>query len=195
MYSNVHGGSRAPEKLWSLVKSTAANDRPVSFFAVINNALIFRGAMNERLHAELESEFANGELKKALATSRAAADGPVILFSRPAQLIALKLLLGIEHADGSDDSLTRIGELTLHTNDYVESPEEIWDTDPDLIEIVANFAPIWELLNPRDVFQLFVRTYLLLTEHIPAHDRPDEASGRTTGSSPSRTAGGWVEDR
>lgn len=170
MYSNVEGGVRDPARLWNLLKTTAANDNPVSLFAVINNALIFRGAMNEKLHTELESEFADGELKNALEKGRATADGPVVLFSRPAHLIALKLLLGIEHADGSDDSLTRIGELTLHTNDYIESPEDIWDTDPDLIVVLANFAPIWELLNPRDVFQLFVRTYLLLTEHVPAHD-------------------------
>jgi hypothetical protein len=170
MYSNVEGGSREPAKLWNLVKTTAANDHPVSLFAVINNALIFLGAMNGKLHSELESEFADADLKKALAQSRAAADGPVVLFNRPAHLIALRLLLGISHADGTDDSMTRVGELTLHVNDYVESPEEIWERDPDLLEIIANFAPVWELLNPRDVFQLFVRTYLLLTEHVATHE-------------------------
>lgn len=184
MYSNVEGGSRDPAKLWDLVKPTAANDHPVSLFAVINNALIFRGAMNEGLHRELESEFADGELKAALKKSRESADGPVVLFSRPAHLIALKLLLGIDHAHGADDSLTRIGELTLHTNDYVESPEDIWETDPDLIVVIANFAPIWELLNPRDVFQLFVRTYLLLTEHIPAHDGMTKLVAEQLGAAP-----------
>jgi hypothetical protein len=169
MYSNTEGGSRDPEKLWSLLKTTVSNDDPMSLFAVINNALIFLGAMNEGLHQELEAEFADDQLKNALTKSRATSEGPVILFNRPAHLIAMKLLLGIDHADGTDDSLTRIGELTLRANDYVESPEDLWDTDPDLLGIIANFAPVWELLNPRDVFQLFVRTYLLLTDHVVAH--------------------------
>jgi len=38
----------------------------------------------------------------------------------------------------------------LHVNDYVELPEEIWESDPDLLEIIANFAPVWELLNSRE---------------------------------------------
>ncbi len=170
MYSNVAGIPRDPEKLWSLVKTTDPGDDPISLLAVINNALLFLGATNQKLHAELEAEFAQTDLREALKRHRAAAEGRVILFNRPAHLIALKLLLGIEHAAGTDASFPRIGEITLHANDYVESPEDIWDTDPDLLGILAEFAPVWELLNPRDVFQLFVRTYILLTEHVTAHE-------------------------
>jgi hypothetical protein len=170
MYSNVAKVPRDPEKLWTMVKTTAPGDDPISFLAVINNALLFLGATNQKLHAELEAEFTQADLREALAKHRAAADGRVILFNRPAHLIALKLLLGVEHAAGTVASFPRIGEITLHANDYVESPEDIWDTDPDLIGILAEFAPVWELLNPRDVFQLFVRTYLLLTDHVTAHE-------------------------
>lgn len=170
MYSNVEDCSRDATKLWDLVKTLAETDDLVNHLAVINNALIFLGAMNGQLHAELEAEFADADLQGALAKARTTADGPVILFNRPAHLMALKLLLGISHAHGKDDSLVSVGKLILHANDYVESAEEIWDTEPELIEIIANFAPVWELLNPRDVFQLFVRSYLLLTEHIAEHE-------------------------
>ena len=183
MYSNAEHVPRDPLKFWTLLEATPGYD-PIGYFAVINNALLFRGSVAPDLHAELEAEFTDDALRAVIAQHRKDSEGFLILFNRPAHLIALKLLLGIDRATEGDAPLTRIGELTLHANEYVESPEEIWDTNPDLLGILANFAPIWELLNPRDVFQLFVRTYLLLTEHVAAHPKMIDLLREQLGAAP-----------
>lgn len=139
-------------------------------FAIVNNALLFHGPLDPRLQTELEAEFADDALREMLAKHRAKHEGGVILFNRPANLLLMKLLLGVDRLEEGEFPLALVGELALHANDYIESPEEMWNGDPGLLGILAEFAPIWELNNPRHMFQLFVRTYLLVAEHLPQHE-------------------------
>jgi hypothetical protein len=185
MYSNAEHVQRDPLKFWSLLEASPGQD-PIDYCAVINNALLLKSSVTPELHAELEAEFTDDCLRGVIEQRRQQSEGLLLLFNRPALLITLKLLLGLDRGTDGGIPLTRIGELILHANDYVELSDEIWDSDPELLDMLANFAPIWELKNPRDVFQLFVRTYLLLTEHVAAHPKMTELFREQLGAEPSK---------
>ncbi len=184
MFSNAESLPRDPTKFWDLLRSTGGQD-PVRLFAVVNNALIVRGPMNVDVHTELEAEFADAGLRNTLAAHRSKSEADIVLFNRPANLLALKLLLGVDRpAEEAADALTRVGTITLHANDHVASPEEMWEDGPDLIAVLAEFAPIWELTNPRDIFQLFVRTFLIVTEDLARHENMTKILTESFGAGP-----------
>ena len=55
---------------------------------------------------------------------------------------------------------TAIGATMLHANDYVETPEPS-RLSQGTLPVIAEFAPVWELYNPRDPKQLLARSFRL----------------------------------
>jgi hypothetical protein len=173
MYSNAEEVPRDPVMFWGIVRSVQGHD-PIRLLAVINNALLVHGFTDLELHHQLEAEFASQHVRDVLAAHRTKMDGDVFLFNRPSILLAMKLLMAVVRPDHEDEPLSTIGDITLHANDFVESPETMWDGDPGLIGLLAEFAPIWELINPRNIFHLFVRAFVIVGEHLAAHQRMRE---------------------
>ncbi|HYS55990.1 MAG TPA: hypothetical protein VER58_19695 [Thermoanaerobaculia bacterium] len=184
LYSKAENVARDPALYWDLLRTTRGTEDPPRLFAIINNAVLFRGVADPDVHRELEAEFASDHLRDVLREHRKKFDF-VLLFNRPAHLLNLKLLLGVERPPDGENPFTRFGDLTLHANDYIESPEEMWEGDPGLLGILAEWAPIWELLNPRHMFQLFVRSYLVITEQVPKHPGIIDLFGQQFGTAPS----------
>lgn len=81
MYSNAKAVPRNAAKFWDLLQSTGGQ-AAVLLFAVINNALIVRGPTNGNLHAELEAEFVDPDLREALVTNRLRSEADIVLFNR-----------------------------------------------------------------------------------------------------------------
>lgn len=167
MYSSIAGTPRSPERYFALLQGTENGDATI-LFAVINGALQSVGQMSGKLHQGLEHEFLDAELRVVLGEHRRRLDGPLIVFSRALSLSSTKILLGMQQHHMPVGPLTTIGELAIHGNDFLDSQDTLWEGDPGLVEIVCEFAPLWDLSNPRNVHKLFVRTYLLLTKYLPA---------------------------
>src|SRR5712692_4911782 len=100
MYSNAQGVAPNPQEFWNLIHGASEN-ATIPILAIINNALIFRGAMNLALHVELEAEFSGEKLRRLVSEQRAKFDDSLVLFNRPANLLIVKLLLGVEHPKDS----------------------------------------------------------------------------------------------
>jgi hypothetical protein len=167
MYSNIYGGSRSAHVYFDLLRTTEGNDATL-LFAIINNALLFVGQMSPQLHFDFENEFIDPAVRDKFREHRERFDGDLLLFSRGVSLLNQKLLLGIDNSAADVAPLTTIGDLALHGNDYMDSPDEFWESDPSDLRLMSEFAPTWDIHNPRQIYQLFVRSYLMLTKHLPA---------------------------
>src|SRR5205823_2095064 len=82
-----------------------------------------------------------------------------IIFTRPGALLNLKVLLGLQPPP-TPFKKTAIGAVALHANDYIESPQTA-SLAHGTLPVIAEFAPRWELQNPRNPQQLLCRSFYL----------------------------------
>jgi hypothetical protein len=135
MYSNIEGVPRSPERYFELLRRTENGDA-TTLFAVINGALQFVGQLVGKLHQGLEHEFLDAKLRAVLDDHRKTLDGPLIVFSRALSLSSCKILLGMQQHDVPAGPLTTIGELAVHGNDFLDSPDAFWESDPILTALL-----------------------------------------------------------
>jgi hypothetical protein len=128
---------------------------PLNIFATINN----RWIAGEPAHDSWENEFFSDRTSNGVRRFRSRIEDNAIVFTRPSALLNLKALLGIQ-PQISQFKRTAIGATILHANDYLETVEPS-RLSRGTLPVIAEFAPAWELHNPRDTKQLLARSLYL----------------------------------
>src|ERR1041385_4292798 len=132
-----------------------AGPLPLNVFATMNN----RWIINETAHESWEAEFLSDRIANKARQTRATMREEGMIFTRPGALLNLKLLLGLQPPT-TPFKKTAIGAIALHANDYIES-EENSSLAHGTLPVIAEFAPRWELQNPRNPRQLLCRSFYL----------------------------------
>src|ERR1051325_11858329 len=158
-YSDILGdGARSAANYYEQI-CRCAGLIPLNVFATVNNRFSL-GEGSADVHAALETEILSDSIKNKLFRVRKSRAGepPTIVFTRSGSLLTLKLLLAVPRPEAPYRA-TALGACALHANDYVESMDTALSSG--LLPVVAEFAGIWELQNPRAPAPLLRRSYYI----------------------------------
>jgi len=154
----VNGGRRAPATYYDEILK-CSGDLPLNILATINNLWVLEHG--DTRQTSLAHQFLDVPLKIEAARylKGAVGDAGGVIFTRIGSLLNLKLLLSVPRVDsGFTNDL--IGSVSLHSNDFIET-EDSSRLANGTAGVVAEFAAVWELWNPRHAMFLLKRSFYL----------------------------------
>ena len=125
----------------------------------------------------LEEALAKKFLDLSFVTSGSSSQGPrpdyEIVFNRLGVLATLKGVVAVPKSTKAKVSFqnAQIGELVLRANDFVTSKAfEQDDTSTLDLDLLAEFLPTWELMNPRNLAYGLARSFLMINHYLLGSD-------------------------
>jgi hypothetical protein len=168
-YSDVlNSGARSPKNYHEQLLQ-CGGDTPLNVFATINNRWIIDRALDQQ--GVLEREFLSDSIRTKVGYFRARVlpDQASLIFTRAGALLNLKILLGLSRP-AAPFRPTALGACALHANDYVESLN-VTSLSSGTLPLIAEFAPVWELMNIREPIQLLRRSFFIYSVLLRQNER------------------------
>lgn len=161
---------------WKLLRSLPCLEG-LQALAFINDILTLRRGRAE-VHQALIAKFLPSHLKAELDKTKLEQIGPParpairVAFTRVTCLLLMRQLIayGMQPSGKKSVPVQTVGELALAANDFLQLDTLLSANNTSMIEIVLQFAPTWDLLNPSDLAYALPRMFTILTDILRGGD-------------------------
>jgi hypothetical protein len=171
-YSDVVPGTKSIENpYWNLLRQTPVIGG-VGMLASVNSILSEHRAAHRDVHKILNERLLTTELVAKIAAHEVGGPGFAGVFTRIGclQLMRHLLLYGNGSLNEAGQTEKQLGELALLTNEFLQPDSVKNPSQPETLELLLSFLPVWDVYNPRDLAYALSRMFLILTEILPGND-------------------------
>jgi hypothetical protein len=167
----VPGGADIENRYWDVLRQVPVIGG-VGVLASLNSVLSEHRAGHRDVHKVLNERFLPTGLARAVAARELAGPGFAGVFTRIGclQLMRHLLLYGRRSVKPAGQSEKLIGELALLTNDYLQLEAIQSPSQPETLELLLSFLPMWDVYNPRELAYALGRMFIILTDILPGND-------------------------
>ena len=170
-YSEIVPGTTDIEsRYWNTLRQTPVV-AGIGMLATINSLLSEQRSADRSVQKILNDRFLATDLAAKVAASDVPGPGFVGVFTRIGCLQLMRHLLlygnGSLKLAGNENLL---GELALLTNEFLQLDAVKNRAQPETLELLLSFLPVWDVYNPRDLAYALSRIFTILTEILPGSD-------------------------
>jgi hypothetical protein len=171
-YSEIVPGTTDIEgRYWNMLRQTPVVGG-IGMLATVNSFLSEQRSADRRVQKILNDRFLADDLAARLAASDVPGPGFAGVFTRIGclQLMRHLLLYGNGSLKPAGQSENLLGELALLTNEFLQLDAVKNPAQPETLELLLSFLPVWDVYNPRDLAYALSRIFTILTEILPGSD-------------------------
>jgi hypothetical protein len=167
----VPGAGNTSELYWSALKQTPVI-AGVGLLATINCLLSEHRSADAAIHRMLQERFLTPDLAAKVAAKTIGGPGFTGVFTRTGCLQVMQhlLLYGDRSVKAQERNDREVGALLLLANEFFQFDQVQNLVQPETLDLLLSFLPVWDIYNPRDLAYAVSRTFQILTEVLPGND-------------------------